>query len=171
MRHHFAIDPTEFARQVNNELGKAARYVIYLDEREKEMEKLARMRDAEPNPRWRANYDLIIAQIIAYKVRMYEYGAYLQDFIKNPKPIKNPLGPNRKTTHWDLTTRAKVLTLDKTGPYIERSKELFAKVIQEHPGTPYASRAQWELKRGFGVDLVEDYDDPRRGQNVKLPKL
>jgi hypothetical protein len=171
MRHHFSIDPTEFAKQVNNELGKAARYVIYLDEREKEMEKLARMRDAEPNPRWRANYDLIIAQIIAYKVRMYEYGAYLQDFIKNPKPIKNPLGPSRKTTHWDLTTRAKVLTLDKTGPYIEKSKELFAKVIQEHPGTPYAARAQWELKRGFGVDLVEDYDDPRRGQNVKLPKL
>ncbi len=171
MRHHFAIDPTEFAKQVNNELGKAAKYVIYLDEREKEMEKLMRMRDAEPNPRWRANYDLIIAQIIAYKVRMYEYGAYLQDFIKNPKPIKNPLGPARKSTHWDLTTRAKVLTQDKTGAYIERSKELFARVIKEHPGTPYAARAEWELKRGFGVDLVEDYDDPRRGQNVKLPKL
>jgi hypothetical protein len=129
------------------------------------------MRDAEPNPRWRANYDLIIAQIVAYKVRMYEYGVYLQDFINNPKPIKNPGGANRLTTHWDLTTRAKVLTLDKTGAYIEKSKELFARVLKEHPGTPYAARAQWELKRGFGVDLVEDHDEPGRGKNVVLPKL
>src|SRR5690606_37363303 len=83
MRHTFPIEPDKFVTAVNGELGKAARYVVYLDEREKEMEKLQKMRDAEPNPRWRANYDLIYAQIVAYKVRMYEYGAYLQDFMKN----------------------------------------------------------------------------------------
>lgn len=170
MRHHFSIDRPKFAAEVNAELGKAQRYIIYLDDREKDMEKLARMRDAEPNPRWRANYDLIVAQIVAYKVRMYEYGVYLQDFINNPKPIKNPGGAARPTTHWELTTRAKVLTLEKTGSYIEKSKTLFARVIKEHPGTPYASRAEWELKRGFGVDLVEDHDEPNRGK-VVLPKL
>jgi hypothetical protein len=44
-------------------------------------------------------------------------------------------------------------------------------VVEEHPGTPYAARAQWELRRGFGVDLVEHSSDPGRGQNVTLPKL
>jgi hypothetical protein len=171
MRHHFSIEPAKFASEVNNELGKASRYIIYLDEREKEMEKLRPMRDAEPSPRWRANFDLIAAQIIAYKVRMYEYGAYLQNFIKDPKPIKNPYGPARKSTHWEITTRATVLTMDKTAAYIDRSKELFKKVVEEHPGTPYAARAQWELRRGFGVDLVEHSSDPGRGENVKLPKL
>jgi hypothetical protein len=93
------------------------------------------------------------------------------ELINNPKPINNPGGAKRPTTHWDLTTRAKVLTLDKTGAYIEKSKALFARVIKDHPGTPYASRAEWELKRGFGVDLVEDHDEPDRGKGVVLPKL
>jgi hypothetical protein len=171
MRHHFSIDPVTFAQEVQRELVKARNYVIYLDQREKEMESLRSQRDNEPNFRWRANYDLIYAQIIAYKVRVYEYGAYLEDFVKNPKPIKNPLGPNKKTTHWDLTTRQKTITGELTAGYIAKAKELFAQIQKDHPGTPWASRADWELKRGFGIDLVEDYDDPRRYQGVKLPSL
>jgi hypothetical protein len=171
MRHQFSIKPEEFLQQVRSEQQKAKNYILYLHEREKEMEALGKLRDREIYPRWKANYDLIYAQIIAYKVRMYEYGAYLEDFIKNPKPIKNPLGPARKTTHWELGWRQKTITGDVTAAYIEKSKELFAKVIADHPGTPWAARAQDELKRGFGVDLYEDYDDPRRGQGVKLPKL
>jgi hypothetical protein len=171
MRHHFSIKPDEFSRQVQTELVKARNYVIYLDQREKEMDSLRSQRDNEPNFRWRANYDLIYAQIIAYKVRVYEYGAYLEDFIRNPKPIKNPLGPNKKTTHWDLTTRQKTITGDLTAAYIVKARDLFIQIGKDHPGTPWASRADWELKRGFGIDLVEDYDDPRRYQGVKLPKL
>jgi hypothetical protein len=171
MRHEFSIKPDEFLKQVRAEEEKAMKYILYLDSREKELEKLKSQRDKDPSPRWRANYDLIFAQIIAYKVRMYEYGAYLEDFIKNPKPIKNPQGPNKKTTNWELTTRQKMLTEAKTGEYVKRSKELFAAVIKDHAGTPWAARAEWELKRGFGVDLVEEYDDPRRYKGVKLPKL
>jgi hypothetical protein len=171
MRHEFSIKPDEFVKQVRAEEEKAMKYILYLDAREKELERLKKQRDKDPNPRWRANYDLIFAQIIAYKVRMYEYGTYLEDFIRNPKPIKNPLGPNKKTTHWDLTTRQKMLTEEKTGEYVKRAKELFAAVSKDHPGTPWAARAEWELKRGFGVDLVEDYNDPRRYKGVKLPKL
>jgi hypothetical protein len=31
-----------------------------------------------------------------------------------------------------------------------------------HAGTPWAERAQWELNRGFGVELVPDYEAPAR---------
>ena len=38
----------------------------------------------------------------------------MEDFIKNPKPIKNPLGPARKPTHWELTTgRRPLLVADR----------------------------------------------------------
>ncbi|MGE0609688.1 MAG: hypothetical protein AB7O62_21540 [Pirellulales bacterium] len=172
MRHQFSIEPAAFYQQMNQEHAKAIQYFVYLDRCEKELERIKKFRDKESSPRWRANYDLLFAQVLAYKVRLYEYGAYMEAFAKNPKKIKNPLGPLKKTTHWELAWRAETLTGDKTASYIERSKRMFEDVIKDHSGTPWASRAQWELARGFGVELVEDYDDPRRvALGAKVPKF
>ena len=54
----------------------------------------------------------------------------------------------------------------------DKADELFREVIKDHPGTPYAARAQIELGRGYGVELFEDYDDLRNlGRSIKLPKF
>jgi hypothetical protein len=174
MRHTFSIKHDEFTKQVRAEQDKAKNYILYLYDREKELDGLQRYRTNETHPRWQANYDLIHAQVIAYKVRMYEYGMYLEDFIKNPKPIKNPLGANRATNYWGLGWRQKTLTGKTTEADIDRSKTLFAKVIEDHPGTPWSARAQDEVKRGFGVDLHEGYDPPNPtsvGTTIQIPKL
>jgi hypothetical protein len=167
---HFPIDPPVFAQHVARNLVSAERLVRYLQHNEEELAKIKKLRDREASPRWRANYDLIYAQTIAYRVRLYEYGYYLTEFMKNPKPITNPLGPNKKTNHWDIRTRAKLLQPDKHKADIDLATQLLKEVMKDHPGTPYAARAEWELKRGFGVELIEDYDDPR-GVNVKRPNL
>lgn len=173
MRHTFSIKQDEFVKQVRAEQDKAKNYIMYLYDREKELDALQRQRDKETYPRWQANYDLIHAQVIAYKVRMYEYGAYLDDFVKHPKPIKNPLGVNRATNYWGLAWRQKTLTDKLTATDKTRSKELFAKVISLHPGTPWSARAEDELKRGFGVELNEGYDPPNinTGTSIPIPKL
>ena len=76
---------------------KAMKYILYLDAREKELERLKSQRDKDPSPRWRANYDLIFAQIIAYKVRMYEYGAYLEEFVNDLQAYhRNPTDKNNR---------------------------------------------------------------------------
>ncbi len=172
MREHFSLNPQEFRRQAQRELAKATMYMKYLNAAIKALEEVKEERERETDPRWQANYDLIYAQLLAYRVRMYEYGAYLEYFMKNPKqPRIKPPRPQLTVTFWDIRTRAKTITGEKTASEIRRAREALQAVIREHEGTPWAARAQWELRRGFGIHLVQDWDDPRRGKNVKLPKL
>jgi len=166
----FPIAPQEFVKAALANQKTALGMLQYYEQAEKAMEKLKPLRNREYTPRWRANYDLMYAQIITYKVRIYEYGAYLEAFMKQPKLIKNPLGATKKTTHWDIRTRAETMTEDKTKDYVIMAKRMLEDVIKEHAGTPWAARAQWELARGFGVELIEAFYDPRRG-DVKVPKL
>ncbi len=172
MREHFSLRPQEFRRQAQQEIAKAAMYMKYLNAAIKALEEVKEERERETDPRWQANYDLIYAQLLAYRVRMYEYGAYLEYFMKNPKQPKiKPPRPQLTVTFWDIRTRAKTITGEKTASEIRRAREALQAVAREHEGTPWAARAQWELRRGFGIHLVQDWDDPRRGKNVKLPKL
>jgi len=168
---YYSIDPEQFRASIAVELEEAKQFFLYLDAAEKELERIKDRRDNEPNPRWRANYDLLYAQVIAYKVRMYEYGAFMEAFAREPKRVKNPLFPV-KTNYWALTTRAETITDEETSSYRERSRQMLEQIVNDHPGTPWAARAQWELARGFGVDLVEHYEDPRRiGIGTMVPKL
>ena len=178
LRHHFSADIPAFINQVNAEQVKAQVYITYLTEAEKALERLKSRRDNEQSPRWRANYDLILAQILTYKVHVYEYGAYLEEFKKNPKkvPLTKPGGV--RLAQWDVRHRQQTVAGELTRSYIERGREMFNGIIKEHAGTPWAARAEWELKRGFGVELVEHYvgpPGPRTSQPssmpVKIPKL
>lgn len=176
MRVDFSPNYQEFVEQARREQAKALIYIHYLARVEKTIAKMERQRREEPSPRWQANYDVIHAQVIAYQARMFEYGAYLEEFIKKPKkaPLKKP--PNLTLVDWDITTRHETLTGDKIKPYVERASAMFRDVIKNHAGTPWAARAQWELDRGYGIHLVEDYDGPYRqpppGEPlIPVPKL
>ena len=176
MRQDFSIDPTDFRQQAGKEMEKALRYIVYLDTAGKELELLRSDREKEIYPRWQANYDLMQAQVIAYKVRIYQYGAYLQWFLENPKkPSIKP--PNKYATkaNWGIRSRRELVESKKVSKEdlqksIDRANGLFRDVMKSHPGTPWSSRAKAELARGYGVHLVQEWDDPRRGKGVKLPK-
>jgi len=159
MRMTFSIDRGAFAREVLIELEKAKQYFLYLDMVENQMDDMRRARDQDASPRWQANYDLMFAQILAYKVRLFEYGAYLQEFIKKPRPAP-PNEPKKALSHWAVVTRQETITGETTRPYIQRSKAMFEEVVRYHPGTPWAARAQWEMQRGFGVELAPQFYDP-----------
>lgn len=166
----FPIKPEEFAKASIENQKKAYDLLGYFAAAEKALDKIRPLRAKEESQRWRANFDIMEAQILAYKVRIQEYGTYLAEFMKQPKLIKNIHGPNKKTTHWDINTRKEMLTGDKTKEDMERAITLLKQVIYDHPGTPWAARAQWELNRGFGVELHEAFYDPRRG-TIKVPNL
>ncbi|MCI0357806.1 MAG: VWA domain-containing protein [Planctomycetaceae bacterium] len=174
MRTEFSIDPQQFVAQARQEQGKAIVYLDYLARAEKEVEKLGRARRQEPAPRWQANYDLVYAQIVAYQARMYEYGAALEDFINKPKTAPKTRPPNLLHVHWDITTVQPIRTGEKVQPYIDRATAMFKKIVEEHKGTPWAARAQDELRRGFGIELRPDYDAPDKpysGTLIPVPKM
>jgi hypothetical protein len=174
MRVHFSPEYNEFVRQARIEQGKARNFLVYLARVQKALEAGERHRAEEADPRWQANYDLIYAQLIAYQARIWEYGASLEAFIKNPKVVPLTKPPDLRLLHWDVVVRKEILT-EESKPYIERAKELFQVVIDNHPGTPWAARAQEEVRRGFGVDFRPDYHppyvDPPGGVTIKVPKL
>jgi hypothetical protein len=174
MRVEFPRDYPEFVPAAQREIAKALIYGPYLARAEETVGKMAAARKQEPSPRWQANYDLLHAQLVAYQARMFEYGACLEDFIKNPKvaPLNRP--PNLTHVHWDLRTCHTIRTGDIVKPYIERATAMFQEVISNHPSTPWAARAEFELKRGFGCELIPDYDGPHptpTGPIIPVPKL
>ena len=160
MRVHFSPELPRLVQQARQEQAKAIVYLQYLAKAEQEVAKMAEQRRYEPLPRWQANYDLLYAQLIAYQARMYEYGAYLEEFIKDPKVVPAFKSPNLHHERWDIRTRKKTITGDVVEPYVERASQMYKDIIENHPGTPWAARAEIELKRGFGVELVEVYDGP-----------
>ncbi len=171
LRMEFSLNPQQFVAQTRQEQAKAKMHLQYMAEAERRLIAGAKLREQEVDPRWQANYDLILAQLVAYQARTYEYGVALDAFINNPKTAP-AMRNNRKLVHWDIRTTKKTRT-EEAKPYIERARTLFADVQKNHPGSPWAARASWELRRGFGVDLGPDYRVPyvQVKNPMKPPKL
>jgi hypothetical protein len=173
VRVHFSPDPATFADQVRTQIPRAKIYLGYLDEAIVFMEEHRELRDKEREIRWRANYDLMLAQLIAYQARLYEYTAYLQDFVAHPRVVALAKPPDLRLTYWDINTRQETLTGEVIGPFVEKASGLLSDVMEQYPGTPWAERAKWELRRGYGVELHPVYEPPYvnvRNPNP-LPKL
>jgi hypothetical protein len=159
MRVEFSPQLPQTIQQARIEQAKAIIYLQYLARVQQVLEGLAEHRAQEASPRWQANYDLIYAQTIAYQARMYEYGAYLEQYIQNPKVWPPTKAPNNILHDLHITTRKETLTTESL-PYIEKATELYKQVVIDHPGTPWSARAELELKRGFGVEFRPDYHPP-----------
>jgi hypothetical protein len=174
MRMHFPREYEPFVRAARAEQGKAINYITYLGVRETIVSRMEAPRKQEASPRWQANYDLLYAQLVAYQARMFEYGACLEDFIDKPQTVPLTRKPNLTHVGWEIRTRQTLRQPDKVKPYIDRASEMFRAIIANHPSTPWAARAEFELKRGFGVELIPDYDRPHptpSGNIIPVPKL
>lgn len=158
MRLTFSLKPQDFIKQARREQEKAKMHLRYMAEAEQALLAGQHLREQEPDPRWQANYDLILAQLIAYQARIYEYGVALDAFIASPKTAA-PMKGKKRLVHWDLRTVKKIRTEDAK-PYVDRANDQFAYVVKNHPGSPWAARAKWEMRRGYGADLFADYHLP-----------
>jgi hypothetical protein len=163
IRREFSAEPLEFLKQAVQEKKKAVTYLSYLDAAIKELEKIRPMREAEESLRWQANYDLAYGQLLAYAARTYEYIATIDDFVKKPSkvPIVKPTEDDREghleLARWRVHLSDTTIERGFTSDLIDRSTIVFRELIEEHEGTPWAARAEWELSRGFGVRLADEY--------------
>ena len=188
---HFSIEPAEFAEEGKREFTKGVRAMGKLEEAIALLEKIKPLRAKEDSSRWRAAYDLMYAQCVAYRARMFQYLLALDDHAaKSPKP-SDPKH-NRWDIHWvrdeqeptddqfEKIKSAFKLKVDKSG-YLamldaERQKatNMFNETAKEHPGTPWAARAKWDRDRGYGFKFHSSFHDPRYeevGKRIKVPKF
>lgn len=176
--HRYSLDPNQFTTQGKDTFEKALRAMGMLNEAVQLLESVKKFRDKETSERWRANYDLMHAQCLAYRVRLFQLLLSLDAHQK-----KKPVPKDPKNNYWDIRRVQEMLEPDKEQvrqtkvdmaelkKQNEIAKAEFKDVIERHPRTPWARRAQWELQQGFGMKFDEANWDPRYDKlDVKFPK-
>lgn len=167
----FPIDREQFAAAASVQVKKSEELIRILQQAQLELEEVAADRAREQSPRWRANYDLIYAQVISYQARLEEYGWYLAEFTKNPKVVKNILGPVRPTNGWYVGVIPRLLKPDVTQAQRDKADLMFREIQKEYRGTPWGDRAKDEINRGYGIELREGHDDVRGRAGIAVPKF
>jgi len=148
-RESFSADLTEFRRQMHEAQGQADFYFAGLERGIGALDAQESSLEREPSPRWRANYDLVRAQLVAYAARVHGYRVALNKAAKKLIVTPPVVAPDKRLVGWKIRRHKKAPIDPAAAKMLERSKDLYLAVIENHPGTPWAARAEWELKRDF----------------------
>ena len=122
---------------------------------EKRLRGLAKQRDREPEKRWQAAYDLMLAQVVVYQIKAYEYRANLQEMAS--RPLKPSVLPTPElTVLWSLDhNREAKAPQESTEKVYAEALRLCKLVVERHPHTPWGDLAQDEIDRGFSIKRSE----------------
>ena len=181
--HWYSTDFTKFKPQADESFSRALRAMGLLNQAVQVLEKVKPLRVKEESQRWRANFDLVYAQCLAYRVRLFQFLLQTDAFLNNFPQPKNP-----QNNIWDIrrvhemlapTERQIKLTkvdLTELKTQLEMAKSQFEFVKKTHPGTPWANRAEVELQQGFGMKFFDWFRDPRYDKfyadpDIKRPNL
>ncbi len=122
---------------------------------------VSKLRDRETSRRWQAHYDLIRGRLLAMRIRCNEFNSACAKMLKDQPKFKNP-GSNT----WKLVPAEDINARDPQAKIVaEEAKRLLKRVVDDHPGTPWAMLAQRELKDPFGFKWVEANVPPRPKMN------
>ena len=153
------------------------------------IEEIREDRATEASLRWRAAYDLADAQLRIFKLRLYQFLLAMDNHANQMPKLKNP-----KSNEWNFHRNRKKITPDeaqyarlKTAFGLKMNREeylaaqqkgeaeaiaLLDEVIQSHPGTPWARRAEEEKRLGIGFVVSDRLWDPSGvRRTIKVPKL
>ena len=172
----FTTNPSDFGPELAKRGQQILRMIRLFEKAIRHLESVQSLREREESRRWRANYDLVLAQLHWYQLRLFEYGIGLEQFIR--KDLKARLVKNPKHNRWFIRESGRHLVLpDKQnqkrfGVTPEQLKEKhsaamrrFANIAKYHAGTPWATRARWESRRPFGVTFGSFYRAPPKKTN------
>jgi hypothetical protein len=176
--HWYPIAEAEFGKTGAISFQRAIRAMVLFDQAAETLLKIRPLRDKEASQRWRANYDLMLAQTMAYRVRLFQFCLAMDQHKKHfPKP------KSEKSNVWNLARTAKMIEPDaqvvkvtkvdtaKLNQQEQAAREMFELVKRQHPRTPWSNRAEYELQVGFGFQFAEGFRDPRYDNvDFKLPK-
>ena len=123
-------------------------------------------REKETVLRWQAGYDLAIGRVLAVKVRTETYNAMLAAAKRGLKS-KDP-----KNNTWVLEPSSEVSVGSQLAKLADKAREYLKRVVDEHPGTPWAHLAQRELDDPLSWKWKEEFTDlpppPRSAANPNV---
>ena len=161
-------NPTEMIARANEASAQASERLNILLDIQKVLESLVKLRDREPEKRWQAHYDLMLAQIVTYQIKSYEYRACLDEMVKNPPRPKEQSTPDR-IVEWEINhSKDRKAPKERTEKKYQEATRLLKEVIARHPRTPWSDLARDELDRGFGAQRYEWHHNPKYGESAKL---
>jgi hypothetical protein len=117
-------------------------------------------RDKVEEKRWQAGFDLAIGRILALKVRTDAYNIMLAQ-AKTGMKFKNP-----KNDTWLLVPDNDISAVgSQTEKLAGQALTFLKRVVDDHPGTPWAQMAAEELRHPLGYRWDETYT------GVNAPKM
>ncbi len=170
-RRDFPIATDELAKAAMEEGAKAGVKLNLLLGLQTRLESLQKIRDREPEKRWQAHYDLMLAQTVAFQVKAYEYRALMASIAKKPPLPKRQPGANMVITWVVDHSKQPWAPKDITAKKYAEAERMLKAVIAKHPKTPWADLAQDTLDRGFSVVLNEWHHNPKYYERAKYVPL
>ncbi len=167
----FKADNDNILRQEITEAQKPlAVYDYKLQQMVNKLELGEKERDKLITPRWRASFDLAMGRVLALRARAYGYNIVLAEMKSTPKTFEKQ-GSNR----WRLVPSKDIAGGPTIRKIATKAEEYLTRVIDEHPGTPWAMIAERELGTPLGW-AWEEYRDAsgggmKKGGNNNDPKL
>jgi hypothetical protein len=170
-RRDFPIEPPKMVQAALEEGEKATVKLNALLEIQKRLEAHAKVREREPEKRWQAHFDLMLAQTVAFQVKAYEYRALMASIANAPPAPKGQPRADLVIT-WVVNHSKKPLApLNQTAKKYAEAERLLKEVIIRHPKTPWADLAQDTIDRGFSVQLDEWHHNPNYYERAQfVPK-
>ena len=150
-----AVDWPAFKEAMSKNQTIAERLAFVTEETKAEMLRGVKSRGRLTSNRWQAYYDLILAELLATKIRCYEYNWACARMKKDP-----PKHSNTKFNAWRLVPAETVLYSEKAAEAARGAKSMLKRVVDEHAGTPWAREAERELKQPLSFSWVETYVEP-----------
>ena len=108
------------------------------------LEKGEAARDKLTDLRWQAAFDCAMGRATAAKCRVEGYNEMLAE-LKRGKSFMNA-----SSTTWDLVPAETTDTTSKLKKQCEKATEYLKRVVEQHPGTPWAKLAEYELQTPVG---------------------
>jgi len=167
-RRHFPIDPGQMIAAANEAGVQSTERLNALLAVQKRLEGLQKLRDREPEKRWQAHYDLMLAQIVVYQIKSFEYRACLEEMVKKP-PRPNKMPSPDLIVEWVIDhSKERKASKERTEKKYAEATRLLKEVIARHPKTPWADLAQDEFDRGMGAQRNEWHHNPKYSERAKL---
>ncbi len=152
-----AADDPDFKEAIKASQVTVARVEYTVKEALVPIAAVSKLRDRETSRRWQAHYDLIRGRLLAMRIRCNEFNSICAQFLKDQPKFKNA-GSNT----WKLVPSEELHARDSQAKAVAaEAKRLLQRVVDEHPGTPWALMARRELKDPFGFQWVEANVPPR----------
>ncbi|WP_165074457.1 VWA domain-containing protein [Paludisphaera rhizosphaerae] len=171
-RREFPIEPDALRQTAAEQIEGATVRLNILEDYRRRLAKMKKFRDREPERRWRAHYDLMLAQTVAYQVKTYEYRALMEKLVNAPQKPKKQSTPDVTNTFVVDHAVNPVADPKITAEKIAEAKKLLNDVIAEYPNTPWSDLAADVLARGFSVVLNEWSHSPKyQDRSQFVPKF